>query len=204
MREGVLALAAGKAGGAEGTWRKALPMLVEAFFEDRRRNGDLFGLAHRVGDDLARLFGCPLTVAKDGSVTNPCPVPMLHNRIATSAGLIVDVECSICGEPPLLCEHVNAAEYDGATCVHRITSIDLDHMAFTADPDFAYGFMIQVTVSPDEVAAALGRRARGGESLFCTHCHDCYGTNGASEEDLSPPTRLPLVEAPERTSGPKV
>ena len=193
VREGALALAEGRRTDAQAAWRKALSPLVEGFFEDRRENADLFALAHSVGEDLARLFGCPLTIAEDGSVSNPCPVPMLHSRIGTSPALVVDVECSICGSPPLLCLHENGHEYDGVVCQHRITHMEADHLAFTADPDFAWGFMIQVPISAAQVEGALGRPGQPGEPVWCAHCQDCYGKNGPSAEDLSPPRELPEV-----------
>lgn len=177
--------------GAEAAGRSALPAMVDAFLADRRANERMFPRAHRLGLQLLETFGCWYEYDKTRSTyALGCPVPRLHAQIATSIAWTLKTACSVCDAEPFSCDHMLGEEYDGVECFYAVGGVErIDHIALTANPDFAYTWMIATDVSVDDALARGGIR-QPGERLACTHCSDCYGAGGPRPEDLDPSIRL--------------
>ncbi len=173
---------------AEAAYCRAAKHLVEAFFEDRQSNANLFVIAHRVGAIIEERYGCTYEPQADGHTFRlNCPLGKIHSRIGVSIAAITESQCSICGAGDLDCDHLPGQEYEAQECRRLVTRfIAIDHVALTPDPDFAYTFIGQPDMSLKEVEELLGRPPLRGERIRSWHCRDCYGRHYAKPEDLDP------------------
>lgn len=178
---------------SEEHYRNALRNLSEAFLEDRRGNRDLFVVCHRIGSIIEQFFGCHLEFSKASrSYSSTCPIGALHSRLGLSIGAFSESECSICGAGDFECDHVPGEKYEGQRCQRKITNMQLDHVALTPNPDFAYTFMMNVPISLKEMEAQVGQSLSGTEPIVSTHCRDCYGRWESRAEDLDPSLWAPI------------
>jgi hypothetical protein len=195
-REGDLAEQRGDHDAARDRYREALRDLVDAFLEDRKANGDLFVVAHRVGEALENLGGCLWEFDEERrTFSNLCPIQALHSRMAVSVAMITESVCSICGAGDFECEHVPGRTYDGEECVRTVTRIvKADHIALTRNPDFTSTFRISPVLSVREVEQRTGEKWVPGKRLFSHHCQQCYGRFEARAEDLDRSLWKPIPE----------
>jgi hypothetical protein len=177
---------------AERVGRDALRALVDAFLGDRDANSDLFERAHALGRRLCEAVDCRWEPGED-AYTLRCPIYALHRSFAHSIAMTVTTECSICGAEALSCEHVPGREYDGGSCVSKVTGISpFGHIALTANPDFVYTWH-QAQEVPTRRLIDDGIIQKAGDDAFCTHCVDCNGA--PNEGDLDPVTRFAQLAA---------
>lgn len=74
------------------------------YLEDHELREDAHAAIHRAAFVNRGLFGCPI-ILRDGEYRTACPINISHLRIGVSAGLVSDMECSICGELIEDCDH---------------------------------------------------------------------------------------------------
>lgn len=174
---------------AEATLRAAIEDLVEAFLHDRRGNADLFAQAHELGETVERAFGCFWSLdAKREVWEDSCPVLALHNRLGMSWAGPSWGRCSICDAEDFGCDHVPGRMYDGVPCQRVVYRADPEEISLTPHPDDPSCYRVHFPKSVAEVEALRGRPLRPGERPICTHCADCRGHEGPTEEDLDPST----------------
>ena len=172
---------------SEEHYRNALRNLSEAFLEDRRGNKDLFVVCHRIGCIIEQFFECRFEFDENSrSYTLRCPIQALHSRLGASIGAFSESECSICGAADFECVHVPGETYEGQKCHRKITNMQIDHVALTPNPDFAYTFLTSVPIPLKEMESRMGRSLTGAEPIVSTHCRDCYGRWETRPDDLDP------------------
>ena len=181
--------------GAEEQGRQALELLVEAFLLDRGANRDCFTLAHRLGGEIERRFGCPWTFdpGRD-AYENACGVLALHNRFGLSPGGPTVGECSICGAGDFECDHVPGRRYGGERAHRVITEFDMREISLVSVPRDPRCYRVHFPKSRQEVEHRHGGPLRPGEKPICTHCRECTGSEGPGADDLDPSRWKPLPE----------
>jgi hypothetical protein len=170
---------------AEQIGRTAVEHLVDAFLLDREGCADCFADAHRLGRELERRFGCPMTLDDAGQHwSTDCGVLALHQRLGWSPGGPTLGECSICGAHDFECDHVPGERYDGQHCYRIIVEWDLREISLVSFPNDPRCYRV-VTGHPVRVVEqARGHPLLPGERPTCTHCRDCYGAAGPTAEDV--------------------
>lgn len=183
-----------KEGAAEHAYRRAIELLTEAFLLDRHGQADCFAHAHRAGEEVNALVGCPYEYdAASAQYRMSCPVFALHAYFGTSIAWSLSTACSICGARAFECQHAPGDEYEGQVCSFQPDGVlNWDHLALTPNPDFSYTWHWPKQYSAQELVAE-GVIARPGEPATCNHCQDCNGRWGPQDEDLDPVARWARV-----------
>lgn len=183
---------------AEPALRRAIEMQVDAFLIARRENVGAFARAHRLGADVSRSFGCPLSSEEGGLWANECGILALHSRIGQSFGGRVVTECSLCGAGPFDCAHIEGETYGGVICNHVVMEWDAIEVSLTAWPADPRCYRTHLLQTDEDVERDLGRPLGRGEIPTCDHCLRCYGLHGPREDDLDTGSfpSLPADEAP--------
>ena len=173
---------------AEQVGRAALAQIVDAFLLDRASQPSLFAIAHRLGKQIMAAHGCPFEYDDEAQrYRRECPVLTLHAVFGTSIAWMWEVCCSVCGAEQFACDHVPGESYDGELCGYRsLRLLAIDHIAFTADPDFIHTWITNTQFTADELLRAELIDA-AGQTVYCTHCADCEGQPTA--DDLDPVSR---------------
>lgn len=176
-REGDIAASSGDRENARQLYRRAIADLVEAFLEDREGNGNLFVVAHRVGEALENIGGCVWEIDEARRMaSNTCPIEALHSRIGASIAMVTRSVCSICDAGDLQCDHIPGETYGGNQCFRKVTEVlDLDHLALTQNPDFTFTFQTTPLIPLREIGEHLGELWEPGKSIYSHHCQQCYG-----------------------------
>lgn len=185
---------------AEESLRSAIDHLVEAFLEARHENQGLFTLAHRIGRIVEVEFGCALEYnEKEDTYNHRCPIRGLHSSMGMSIAWFQPTRCSICAAPDFECDHIPGDRYQGVECRRISDGPVIDHVALTANPDFAYTFHIVVPTPRAEIEQDLGK-LNPGQPVYSDHCRDCPGADlGPTPADLNPEQefrRLVIERAP--------
>jgi hypothetical protein len=113
------------------------------YLEDHELAEVAHAAIHRAAFMRRGLFGCPIVLREDDEFWTNCSMRMSHLRLGTSAGLISDFECSICGKLVEDCNHImNEVYYKSATHSGGKCSIcgatTCEHEAGRAYPTVAY------------------------------------------------------------------
>lgn len=170
---------------AEQLVRRAIEELVDAFLLDRRRNASAFARAHRLGRQAEHRFGCPMEVDASGARwASRCGIHALHSRLGMSPGGPTVGHCSICGAPDFGCEHVPGEAYDGESCIRVVTEWRMTEVSIVPFPNDPRTYRMLTYTPLGELERLAGRRLQAGEQPVCTHCSDCYGSDGPKAEDL--------------------
>jgi hypothetical protein len=157
---------------AEGKARAALATLRSAmnWLEDT----DAFEEAHRALDEAGSFtrhtFGCSLHQDRE-RYEQRCPVALGHTRIGLSIGFIVRrVECSICSQDPVSCEHVTGRTYDGQLCQRILTEVEPFEISLVDRPAQPDARILAVSVPVAELREALGPQFQPGMAVSCDRC----------------------------------
>jgi hypothetical protein len=163
---------------AELVAREALRLLRSAMnwlegsekFEDAHRQLDA------AGHWVRTTFSCSLTQAGE-SYEITCPVALAHNRSGFSVGYVIkQAECSICGQDPEGCPHINGREYDGERCVRVVTEAELLEVSLVGAPRNPDARIESMSVSTQDLRAQLGPDWRPGMRVSCDRClNECTG-----------------------------
>lgn len=115
--------------------KRSVKAAVDAlnYLEDHELREEAHAAIHRAAFVNRGLFGCPI-VLHDNEYWTGCPINISHLRIGVSAGIVSDLECSICGEWVEDCDHQMGQLYPkaaGHTAEDRCTlcdSVDCEHL----------------------------------------------------------------------------
>lgn len=204
---------------SEGLARRALERYARSldWSEDSDMEDEAHRLLDRAGKWVRLTFGCHL--AWDGTgYRQECPVSLAHNRIGLSVGGPARRKCSLCGQDVSECEHLPGFAYvvPGGTeelgwcriclakaCVHTpedvervsmisiIYDMDLEEVSIVAKPAHPEARLTSISVSTEELGAALGEAFVPGAKVSCDRCvgacaglekhGDGFGTSVTSE-----------------------
>lgn len=143
---------------AESVARDAIEHHVDAFLLDRRGNVNSFALAHRLGREIERRFGCRLKFDEGGRYWSmECGVLALHKRLGLSPGGPTLGECSICRARDFECDHIPREVYDGKRCFRIIVEWDLREVSLVPFPKDPRCYRVFPAYSAEEVERVQGR-----------------------------------------------
>lgn len=100
---------------------------------------------HRAAFIRRGLYGCPIVLRDDDEFWTSCSMNISHLRVGTSAGLVSDFECSICGLMVEDCDHIldevyektSSRDAEGKCSICGATECD-EHSVGKAYPTKAY------------------------------------------------------------------
>ncbi|MGP5045549.1 hypothetical protein ACTXJR_16265 [Glutamicibacter ardleyensis] len=115
------------------------------YLEDHELAEVAHAAIHRAAFMRRGLYGCPIVLRDDDEFWTNCPINISHLRMGTSAGLVSDFECSICGLMVEDCDHIMNEVYDktasrdaeGKCSICRATECD-EHSVGKVYPTTAY------------------------------------------------------------------
>lgn len=169
------------------------------FLEDHELADVAHAAIHRAAFMRRGLFGCPIVLREDDEFWTNCSISMSHLRLGTSAGLISDFECSICGESVEDCDHImnevyckTAAQSEGRcsicgapTCEHEAgkeyptvayanaRNMGLAEVSLVARPRYPQARIVEESV--DLGPAGDDPRVRSAARQHLLNCDGCLG-----------------------------
>lgn len=163
------------------TLRSALDWLEDSEHFDRAHEA-----LDWAGRSIRTTFGCRLEFDPDRGYSQTCPVALAHTRVGLSTAYIIrESECSICGRDPEDCDHISGREYEGKACFRRVTRADIDHIALVDRPKQIDTRITSQSVSLKKIRDALGPEFFYGTPVSCDRC--LTPCNGMSEMNLGEP-----------------
>ncbi|MFF2318238.1 hypothetical protein ACFVTE_18465 [Arthrobacter sp. NPDC058097] len=169
------------------------------YLEDHELAEVAHAAIHRAAFMRRGLFGCPIVLREDDEFWTNCSISMSHLRLGTSAGLISDFECSICGKLVEDCDHImnevyykSAAHIDGkcsicgaTTCEHEAgkaypavayanaRNMGLEEVSLVARPRYPQARIVEESV--DLGPAGDDPRVRRAAQQHILNCDGCLG-----------------------------
>jgi hypothetical protein len=114
--------------------------------------------------------GCQLSY-RDEAYFQECPVALAHNRSGMSVAFVTRAaECSICGQDPEDCLHINGRVYDGKRCTRIITDADILEISLVGRPAMPDARIMSISVDFDDLRKRLGEKFTPGIPVTCDNC----------------------------------
>ena len=142
---------------------------------DWLEDSEQFDRAHEAidwaGRSVRETLGCRLAFDPKSGYGQTCPVALAHTRAGMSTAIIIrESECSICGQDHEDCDHIGGREYDGKLCGRIITRAEIDHISFVSRPNHIDARISFTTVSVEELPEELGPDFQYGTPVSCDAC----------------------------------
>lgn len=162
--------------------REVLELYEKCFWFYPEQRNSLSQLMHDIGKYLRKRYGCALKYCKDRELYySTCPNHLIKFDFGFSLRTIEEHVCSICGKPPIECDHLTGEVYDGVEAKTRHKVVDMITADWVKEPEMPFARVREKLIPREQVEKALGtdpiiKKLAYGNAIL--NCDDCLQNQG--------------------------